>query len=196
MRFAQSARFLLRAEVDPDGEGAGRRVVVFTPVEDLMRMTMATALVGALVAAGSYAHADTLVGSIPLPVNRGGPVNGPTEIGAARIFVDWTDYVPSQTGASIRICTSFTDYGMRSDSLTVSLSSTQPNGQLSEVVHAVLGNTWSGAGIFHLKCGPKTPMTDFSVCGKDFGNSCRLFAVTNNPYTVIFNAVWLELFTN
>jgi hypothetical protein len=153
-------------------------------------------LAGALLAMGSNAHADTFVGSIPLPTNYSSNLNY-AEIGKGAMFIDWTDYVSSTAGTSIRVCASFSDSGSNSDSLTMSLGWMQWNGQANEIARAVLGNTWSGGGLYHQKCGPKTPLVDMNACGTSWSNTCRLYAWTNGgTYGVTFNSAWLEVFKN
>jgi hypothetical protein len=162
-----------------------------------MRIATAVVLAGALVTIGSKAHADTLVGSVPLPVSYSGSVHSSTEIDKGKIYIDWTDYVSSAAGTSIRVCASFTDWGTNNDSLTMGLGWFKWNGQADGIAEVVLGNTWSGGGLYHQKCGQKVPLADMNACGAAWGNTCGLFAQTNGgTYGVTFNTAWVEIFKN
>ena len=160
-----------------------------------MRTLAALAVVAALVGA---AHADQLVGTIHLPIDFNGTLNGSIqELTPHQYYLQWKDYVTTNVGTTVRLCASFTDSGSGSDIIDLSLHYRANSTSWSSLVYGSFQTSWSGEGLFHQQCSGKFtfyPSID-STCGSSWYNGCYLEGMTNgNTIPVIVKDVWIELY--
>jgi hypothetical protein len=158
-------------------------------------------LVAALLVA-PVAQADSLRGSVPLPVSFDGTMGaGIGKVSLGDFHVNWLDWITAAeaSGTTIRMCMSFTDAGYGTESITAGVQTHRVGSAYDAwIALGQFGNTWSGLGVWHQKCTPKAPLSSTQDCGSSWQASCTVWAgynVSTNraAIPVKIRSVWLEI---
>jgi hypothetical protein len=146
---------------------------------------------------GRAAQADTLIMSVPVPVEFNGSLGpGANRLGS-EFHINWGDWItPAQaSGATVRLCVSFTDGGVSAETLWLGLLTHTSSGDRYMSLANGFVNTWSGLGLYHQKCTPKAQFVGFGDCGSSWQNSCYVQGGYHAGRLVPFKlrAAWIEI---
>jgi hypothetical protein len=159
-----------------------------------MRTLFALVIVAALA---NSARADSLVGTIHLPINFNGTLSGSvSELMPNQYYLQWRDYVSTNVGTTVRFCAAWTDSGSGSDQISLGLWYRANSNSWQALAYGTFQTTWSGSALYHQQCGPKFvfyPPLD-GTCGSSWYNGCFIDGDTNgNTIPVIVKDAWIEI---